>query len=283
MIQFLNNFTGCLYQRIYYKVLLLTFKSLNGLTPNYFVELMKRTPIKRTTEDGNNDLMIVAIKHKFFVGRSVGYEGSKQWNTLPKGLRICTNINTFKKLLKTFLFGGLPAVVINIVCKFLIFYSFTNLFLFSIHFIFFIFVITFSYLCIFFSHFVFFSNNVKHYRLTYIALYKLLFLLLLSMKFGGRAAATFVQNQQTPSVELSFASRLNASWFPNKQTAILFNVTAAEGGEYLCEMVSVRPAQTWIKKIHVSLLGKLRQPVNGMIFMAITFLSFSICWGGGGY
>ena len=92
---------------------------------------------------------------------------------------------------------------------------------------------------------------MKRYRLTYKALYKcnkLLFLLLLSMKFGGRVAATFVQNQQTPSVELSFASRLNASWFPNKQTVILFNVTAAEGGEYLCEMVSVRPAQTWIKK-----------------------------------
>ena len=65
------------------------------------------------------------------------------------------------------------------------------------------------------------------------------------MKFGGRVAATFVQNQQTPSVELSFASRLNAS---TKQTVILFNVTAAEGGEYLCEMVSVRPAQIWIKK-----------------------------------
>ena len=123
---------------------------------------------------------------------------------------------------------------------------------------------------------------MKRYRLTYIALYKLLFLLLISMKFGGRAAATFVKNQQTPSVELSIASRLNASWFPNKQTVILFNVTAAEGGEYLCEMVSVRPAQTWIKKIHVSLLGKLGQPVNNMIFMAITFFSFSICWWGGG-
>ena len=49
------------------------------------------------------------------------------------------------------------------------------------------------------------------------------------------AAATFVQNQQTPSVETSFASRLNATWFPNILTVILFNVTASEGGEYLCE------------------------------------------------
>ena len=34
------------------------------------------------------------------------------------------------------------------------------------------------------------------------------------------AAATFVQSQQTPSVEPSFASRLNATWFPNILTVI---------------------------------------------------------------
>ena len=32
-----------------------------------------------------------------------------------------------------------------------------------------------------------------------------------SMKFGGRAVATFMQNQQMPSVDPSFASRWNAN------------------------------------------------------------------------
>ena len=53
-------------QRINYKVLILTFKSLNGLAPTYLEELMKRTPMKRTRSNGNNDLVIPAIKHKSF-------------------------------------------------------------------------------------------------------------------------------------------------------------------------------------------------------------------------
>ena len=60
--------------------------------------------MKRTRADSNNDLVIPVIKHKSFGGRSLGYGGPKLWNTLPKELKTCTNINTFKKLLKTFLF-----------------------------------------------------------------------------------------------------------------------------------------------------------------------------------
>ena len=94
-----------------------------------------------------------------------------------------------------------------------------------------------------------------------------------SMKIGGRAAVTFLPNQKTPSVEPIFASRLKATWLPNKLTLIFFNVTAAEEKEYRCEVVSFSPAQTWIRKIHVSLLGKLRQLVKRMAFIAITFAS----------
>lgn len=92
------------YQRICYKVLILTFKSLNGQAPTYLEGLMKRRPMKRTRIDGNNDLVIPAIKHKSFGGRSVGYGGPKLWNTLPKELKTCTNINAYKKFLEAFLF-----------------------------------------------------------------------------------------------------------------------------------------------------------------------------------
>ena len=84
------------------------------------------------------------------------------------------------------------------------------------------------------------------------------------MKFGGRAAATFVQNRQAPSVDPSFASRLNATWVPNKLTLILFNVTDAEEGEYRCEVISVGGSvETWIRTIQVSLVGKLIELVKG--------------------
>ena len=86
-------------QRIHYKVLILIFKSLNGLAPAYLEELIKRRPMKRTRADGNNDLVIPVIKHKSFGGRSLGYGGPKLWNTLPKELKTCTNINTFRKFL----------------------------------------------------------------------------------------------------------------------------------------------------------------------------------------
>ena len=49
-------------------------------------------------------LLVESEVHKSFGGRSVGYGGLKLWNTLPKEPKTCTNINTFKKLLNTFLF-----------------------------------------------------------------------------------------------------------------------------------------------------------------------------------
>ena len=84
--------------------------------------------MKRTRADGNNDLVIPAIKHKSFGGRSLGYGGPKLWNTLPKELKTCTNIKTFKKLLKTFLFKeALLAVVIYKMC--ILYFLFIHLFI----------------------------------------------------------------------------------------------------------------------------------------------------------
>ena len=91
-------------QRIQYKVLVLTFKSINGSAPSYLKEIVVKRPMKRTRADGNNDLVIPAVKCKSFGGRSFAYGGPKLWNALPKELKTCTNINTFKKSLKTLLF-----------------------------------------------------------------------------------------------------------------------------------------------------------------------------------
>ena len=72
----------------------------------------------------------------------------------------------------------------------------------------------------------------------------------------------FLPNQQAPpSVSPDFVRRVNATWLPNRLTLIFFNVTAAEEGEYRCEVLSfgASTVETWIRTIHVSLLGRLSQ------------------------
>ena len=79
------------------------------------------------------------------------------------------------------------------------------------------------------------------------------------MKFDGSPVAIFLPGQQAPRVTQGFANRFNATWVPNQLALIMPIVTDAMEGEYLCEVLSVGGSiQTWKRKIHVSVLGKLR-------------------------
>ena len=86
-------------------------------------------------------------------------------------------------------------------------------------------------------------------------------LITVSMKFEGWSVATLVQSQRALLVQPGFESRFNATWVPYRLTLIFFNVTSADKGEYSCEMLTLRgrSAQIWVRKIQVSLLGKLCQ------------------------
>ena len=57
-----------------------------------------------TRADGNNDLSVPRIKKTTFGGRSFAYTGATLWNSLPRELKLCSNLNQFKKHLKTYLF-----------------------------------------------------------------------------------------------------------------------------------------------------------------------------------
>ena len=97
-----------------------------------------------------------------------------------------------------------------------------------------------------------------------------------SMKFEGSSVVTFLPSQQAPSaVSPDFVRRVNATWVPNKLTLILFTVTAAEEGEYRCAVLSfgVSTVQTWVRTIHVSLLGRLSQLVKRVVINS-TYLQF---------
>ena len=88
-------------------------------------------------------------------------------------------------------------------------------------------------------------------------------LIVATIKLGGSSVASFVQNQQSLSVQTYFQNRFNVTWVPNKLTLILLNVTSAEEGEYRCEVLSVGSSvQTWARTIQVSLLGKCSQPLD---------------------
>lgn len=93
-----------------------------------------------------------------------------------------------------------------------------------------------------------------------------------SMKSGVSTIATYLQSRQALSVTTSFKSRFNASWVPNKLTLILLNLTSSDEGEYRCEVITFgRGVQTWIRKIQVSLVGKLRQLQNRILIKGCYF------------
>ncbi|XP_067042529.1 hemicentin-1-like isoform X2 [Acropora muricata] len=80
-------------------------------------------------------------------------------------------------------------------------------------------------------------------------------LITVSVKFGITPVATYLRSQQALSVVQGFRSRFNATWVPSRLTLILLNVTSADEGEYLCEVVTFgRSVYTWVRKIHVSLI-----------------------------
>ena len=92
-------------ERIEFKILLLVYKSLNGLAPGYLSDLIKYNNISgsRTPSLLSSGLTSVMGKRAF-----VSY-APKLWNELPNEIKFSENVTVFKKfnlfkLLKTFLF-----------------------------------------------------------------------------------------------------------------------------------------------------------------------------------
>lgn len=92
-------------ERIDFKVLLLTHKSLLGKAPAYLAnELMEYKP-SRTLRSQNQQLLEVPKSNsKSFGDRTFYHIAPKMWNTLPLELRNTSSTESFKKQLKTYLF-----------------------------------------------------------------------------------------------------------------------------------------------------------------------------------
>ena len=92
--------------RVEYKIALLVFKALHGLAPVYITELIKAKPVTRYSlrSDSGKFLQVPSVRCKTFGERAFVHAGPTVWNALPLSLRICDNLNCFKKGLKTHLF-----------------------------------------------------------------------------------------------------------------------------------------------------------------------------------
>ena len=92
-------------ERINFKLLITTFKSLNGLAPPYLKELLITYTPKRTLRSAKKGLLIQPIcRLKSYGQRAFSYAAPKLWNSLPFNLRTCANLSHFKSQVKTLLF-----------------------------------------------------------------------------------------------------------------------------------------------------------------------------------
>ena len=88
-----------------FKVLLLTYKALNGLAPSYLTELLfPYIPPRPLRSLSSNLLVIPPINKKSAGGRAFSYRAPFLWNGLPLCIKEASSTAIFKSRLKTYLF-----------------------------------------------------------------------------------------------------------------------------------------------------------------------------------
>ena len=91
--------------RIEFKILLLTYKALNGQAPSYLKELIVPYYPTRTLHSQNAGLLVVPrVSKSRMRGRAFSYQAPLLWNHLPVWVREADTLSMFKSRLKTFLF-----------------------------------------------------------------------------------------------------------------------------------------------------------------------------------
>ena len=94
-------------QRIDFKVMSLTFRSLHSLAPEYVSELLLPQTSARTTRSSHSDRLAVPLTSlRTFGDRAFSVYAPRAWNSLPTDIRTSPDLTTFKKKLKTHLFAA---------------------------------------------------------------------------------------------------------------------------------------------------------------------------------
>ena len=89
-----------------FKTLLIVFKGLHGKAPTYIQGMITLSKSKRYSIRSNEErvLKVPKFKHDTFGKRAFAVYGPLAWNCLPKEIRLCDEIEAFKRILKTHLF-----------------------------------------------------------------------------------------------------------------------------------------------------------------------------------
>ena len=86
--------------RINFKLIMLTWKALHDMAPNYLCELLLPYTPKRTLRSTDKLLLTTPRTLSSYGDRAFYAAAPKLWNTLPLELRSCTSIDTLS--LKTY-------------------------------------------------------------------------------------------------------------------------------------------------------------------------------------
>ena len=91
--------------RIIFKVVLITFKILHGLSPAYLSSLLQEYHPPRSLRSSSKSLLTVPTMNSVTYGeRAFSFCVPTLWNTLPDSLKNAASLLSFKSALKTFLF-----------------------------------------------------------------------------------------------------------------------------------------------------------------------------------
>ena len=92
--------------RIFFKILLLVFKSLNDLAPTYISDLLMQYIPSRSLRSSNQYLLVVPRSiQKTYGERAFAVAGPRFWNALPIHMRQPgISLASYKKSLKTYIF-----------------------------------------------------------------------------------------------------------------------------------------------------------------------------------
>ena len=91
--------------RAIYKLLLITYKCVNGQGPTYLTELLVPYKPRRLLRSSFKKLLVVPQTHYAKTRkRAFGIRAPTEWNKLPQDLRDAKSVCSFRKGLKTYLF-----------------------------------------------------------------------------------------------------------------------------------------------------------------------------------
>lgn len=92
-------------QRVTFKVLPLTFKSLSGLAPLYLSQLIvSYSPTRNLRSASKHLLEVPNVRLKSYGDRTFSVAAPKDWNDIPLDIKLSRSFDVFKSRLKTYLF-----------------------------------------------------------------------------------------------------------------------------------------------------------------------------------